>query len=116
MALSFGPGGGVQDPNILRLLAELSALVKSNNENHKGAEAPVVLKFIEEHEDVIFVDVLTQCMHTFKEIAEPMSLMFQGFKFELGKKRDLPGDSWQEGKVEDMFGKKNPDEPADWWK
>jgi len=116
MALSFGRGGGIQDPNILRLLAELSALVKSNNKDHKGAEAPAVLEFIEKHKDVIFVDELTQCMHTFKEAAEPMSLLFQGFKIELGKKPDLPGDSWQEGEVEDMFDKKNPDEPADWWK
>lgn len=116
MALSFGRGGGIQDPNILRLIAELSALIKSNNKDMKGASSPAVIDFIEKHKDVLFVDTLTQCMHTFKEAAEMMAPMFQGFRLEPGKKPDLPGDSWQDGDVEDMFGKKNPDEPADWWK
>ena len=115
MALSFGRGGGIQDPHVLRLLAELSALVKSNNEKNMGASAPEVLEFIEKHKDVTFVDVLTDCMHTFKEVAEPMSFLFQGFKIEPGSKK-LPGDSWQNGEIEDMFDRKNPDEPADWWK
>lgn len=114
MALSFGRGGGVQDPNILRLLAEMTKLIKANNSEGRGASAPEVLQFMEKHRNVIFVDVLTQCMHTFEEIAKPMSLLIQGFKIE--QKKELPGDSWQSGEVEDMFDKKNPDEPADWWK
>ena len=105
MGLSFGRSGGVQDPRILRLLAELSTLVKRHNTDWNGASAPEVVEFIEKHKNITFVDVLTDCMHTFKEVAEPMSFLFQGFRVETEKEdlpEDLPRDSWQS--------------PPDWWK
>lgn len=116
MGLSFGSGGGVQDPYILHLLAELSSLVKKHNTDWNGASHPEVVDFIEKHKDVTFIDVLTNCMHTFKEAAEPMVLLMQGFK-NPDPDKNLPGDSWQKGgKIEDIFDEKDPDEPADWWK
>ncbi len=112
MTFSFGQGGGIQDPHILRLLAELTTLIKKNNLDGHGASSPEVVDFIEDNKDVIMVDALTQCMYTFKEIAEPLSLMIQGLKIS----NEVPGDSWHKGQAEDMFDKKDPDEPADWWK
>lgn len=116
MSFSFGHSGGVQDPKILRLLAELTTLVKTNNSDGRGASSPEVLDFIEKNKNVFFVDELSGCMHTFKEVAEALSPLIQGLRNPDPDKK-FPGDSWQNGgQVEDMFNEKNPDEPADWWK
>ncbi len=99
----------MQDPHILKLLAELTALVKAH-----GAASPEVIGFIDSNKDVTFVDKHTQHMHTFKDVAEPMSLLIQGFKNPLADK--LPGDGWETGSAERIFDEKDPREPADWWK
>jgi hypothetical protein len=119
MSFSFGPSGGIQDPRILYLLAELTTLIKGNNSGGQGASASEVIQFIEKHKDITFVDELSQCIHTFKEVAEAISPLIQGLKItpeSLPDDNSLPGDNWQEGSAEDMFENKNPDEPADWWK
>jgi hypothetical protein len=115
MSFSFGPSGGIQDPRILYLLSELTTLIKGNNSGGRGASTSEVIQFIEKHKDITFVDELSQCMHTFKEVAEAISPLIQGLKITPDSD-SLPGDSWQEGSVKDMFENKNPDEPADWWK
>ena len=109
MTFSFGPKGGIQDPEILKLLAELTTLVKTH-----GNGSPEVTSFIDKNKDIIVVDELSQHMHTFKEIAEPMAMLIQGIKNPHADK--LPGDGWETGSAEKIFDEKDPDEPADWWK
>ena len=111
MSFSLGPGGGIQDPEMLRLLAGLTALVKENK-NKGGASSPAVVTYIEKHKDVVFVDTKSQCMHTFKEVAVAMALLIQGIK----NPDMIPGDGWQFGSSDRIFKEKDPDEPADWWK
>mgnify|MGYP003977022833 FL=1 len=112
MSFSLGPKGGLQDPIILRLLAELTTLIKA----HGSSNSDEVVKFIEENKNTTFVDELSQHMHTFKEVAEAMGPLIQGIKMEPKEERDLPGDGWKSGSAEDIFGKKDPDDPASWWK
>ena len=108
MSFSLGPGGGVQDPEILRLLAELTQLVHANNSDGCGPSAPAVVGFVEKHKDVVFVDQISNHMHTFKELADAMAPLIQGIR--LDKPKNLPGDEWGGS------ARKDPDEPADWWK
>jgi len=108
MSFSIGPGGGVQDPEVLKLLAQLTTLIHENNQTGQGASAPPVVEFIEQHKDVIFVDELSGHMHTFKELADGMAPLIQGIRNDFPDK--LPGDEWG-GSAE-----KDPNEPADWWK
>lgn len=108
MNFSLGRKGGIQDPQILRLLSELIPIVKKH-----GAKGEETIKFIEKHAGIIAVDEHSKQMLTFKEIAESLAPLIQGFRCEP---RKLPGDLWKSGSVEDMFNNKNPDEPADFWK
>jgi len=88
MSFTVGPGGGVRDPEMLRLLVQLTTLVKENKDTG-GASASAVLEFIEKHKNVVFVDAKSQHMHTFKEVAVKMAPIIHGIE---------------------------NDEPADWWK
>lgn len=108
MNFSLGHKGGIKDPQILRLLCELTPIVKKH-----GAKGEETIKFIEKHADIVTVDEISQQMITFKDIAESLAPLIQGIRIEPLK---LPGDSWKSGSVEDMFNNKNPDEPADFWK
>ena len=109
MSFSLGPGGGIHDPQILLLLAELTTLVKAH-----GSESKEVTEFIDKNKDIIFVDDLSGHMHTFKELAEPMAMLIGGIKNPHADQ--IPGDGWQNGTAEQIFDEKDPDEPADWWK
>lgn len=108
MSFSLGPKGGIQDPHILRLLSELTPIVKQH-----GAKGAETIAFIEKHATVTTVDLLNQQMYTFKEIAEPLSILIQGIKIE---QPDLAGDAWKNGSAEDMFDNKDPTDTADFWK
>jgi hypothetical protein len=107
MSFSLGPKGGIHDPVILRLLAELTTLVKAH-----GSKSAQVIEFIEKNKDITFVDTLSNHMHTFKEVAEPMSLLIGGIKINPEDEK-IPGDEWQHGSTDK---KKETDDPADWWK
>jgi hypothetical protein len=113
MSFSLGPSGGMQDPEILRLLAQLTTLINENRDKG-GAESPVVLEFIDKHRNTTFVDERSQHMHTFGEVAEAMAPLIHGLKNNLEDK--IPGDGWQSGSAEKIFDEKDPNEPADWWK
>lgn len=109
MSFSLGPKGGMQDPEMLRLLAELTELVKQH-----GSDSKQVMDFIAENEHLVFVDEHTQHMHSFREMAEPMAMLIGGLKNPDADK--IPGDSWMSGNAEDIFDDRDPDEPADFWK
>jgi len=109
MSFSFGPKGGIQDPVILRLMAELTTLVKAH-----GSQSEQVEAFIKQHEHVVAVDDHSQHMHTFREIAEPMAMLIGGIRNSAADQ--VPGDSWQGGDAERIFDDYDPDEPADYWK
>lgn len=109
MSFSFGPGGGIQDPEILRLLATLTTLVKQH-----GSKSEQVEQFIKDNEHVMAVDDHSQHMHTFREIAEPMAMLIGGIRNPCADR--VPGDSWQGGDAERIFDDYDPDEPADYWK
>lgn len=91
MAFSLGPKGGIQDPTILRLLAELTIVVKKHGYNSDETE-----KFIVDNEGVTTVDEHTQHMHTFRELAEALGPLIQGLK-------NSPGEDQKS-------------DPANWWK
>lgn len=108
MSFSLGPGGGVQDPEILKLIAELTQLIHANNTDGRGASSQPVVDFIEQHKDKTFVDEISGHMHTFKELAEGFAPLIQGIRND--HPNTLPGDEWGGS------ARKDPDEPADWWK
>jgi len=89
MSFSLGPKGGVQDPHILKLICELTILVKKY-----GSKTTEVKDFIQTNKDIIFVDEHTKHMHTFEELADGLALLIGGI----------------ENKQED------DDDPANWWK
>lgn len=109
MAFNLGPGGGVDDPQILILIAELTSLVKKY-----GPSSYKVSLFIENNKNLTFVNKHTDHMHTFKELAEPLVILIGGIEDKTPEQ--LPGDNWQSGKTEDIFGSFDPDDPADYWK
>jgi hypothetical protein len=109
MSFSLGPKGGVQDEEILRLLAELTPLIKTN-----GFESKVVKDFITKHRGKVFVDKHSQHMHSFEELACAMGPLIQGIKNVRAD--DIPGDGWKGGAAENIFNEKDPNEPGDWWK
>jgi hypothetical protein len=93
MTFSLGPKGGIQDPAILRLLAELTSVVKKYGYSSDETE-----KFIADNESMIAVDKHTQHMHTFREIAEALGPLIQGLKNispEDHEKSD-PANWWKE--------------------
>ena len=99
----------MQDPEILKLLAELTTLVKAN-----GYESAAVKEFVAKNKDKVFVDQHSQHMHSFEELACAMGPLIQGIRNERAD--DIPGDGWKGGTAENIFNEKDPDEPGDWWK
>jgi len=90
MNFSLGPSGGIQDPQILRLLSELTPIVKKH-----GATGVETIKFIEKHADIVTVDEISQQMVTFKDIAESLSPLIQGIQIGPQKLPDDPADFWK---------------------
>jgi len=107
MSFSLGPKGGIQDPQILRLLARLTTLVKEH-----GFQSAEVASFINTNGEIITVDELSHQMHSFREIAEGLGPLIEGIK----NPDMIPGDGWRFGSAERIFQEKDPNEPADWWK
>lgn len=105
MSFSLGPKGGITDPRILALLVKLTSMIKKHS-----FYSEAVTDFIDEHRDTVFVDNLSQHMHTFGELAEAVGPLINGIQLKPEDK--IPGEGWKDG---DFFESDESD-PADWWK